>query len=254
MKQFDRMTRVVFIILQLLLYAAFLILDFVGNDWQISVYIKYTMILICFCYALLPWCNNDKSILYCIRIALLFTLISDLFLLILDIYFYGVFTFIIVQQIYSIRISLSGNPVGSVNRRQSVTHRYLSVFMLQLVITLIIWFVLSRLRIRMDKLLITSVFYFICIVMNTVRAVRAAFAPESDRGIRLFALGMVLFLLCDISVGLYNLSGFTEFSLKNYPLVYFVVSISMWLFYAPSQILIVLSSKVNICQNVQKND
>jgi len=65
-----------------------------------------------------------------------------------------------------------------------------------------------------------------------------------SRDIRLFAWGMVLFLLCDINVGIFNLSGFINVG-PVYEVLYGISSISMWLFYAPSQVLIVLSGDSN---------
>jgi hypothetical protein len=54
---------------------------------------------------------------------------------------------------------------------------------------------------------------------------------------------MVLFLLCDINVGIFNLSGFIALPERIYQMMYSVSSILMWTFYAPSQVLIALSTK-----------
>jgi hypothetical protein len=61
---------------------------------------------------------------------------------------------------------------------------------------------------------------------------------------------MVLFLLCDINVGLFNLSDFITPS-PAYNIIYSISSILMWTFYAPSQVLIALS--VENEKKVQKN-
>ena len=50
-----------------------------------------------------------------------------------------------------------------------------------------------------------------------------------------FALGLTLFLGCDLCVGLFN-------ALPQDSPLYFAVSVGMWLFYLPSQVLIALSA------------
>ena len=51
---------------------------------------------------------------------------------------------------------------------------------------------------------------------------------------RMFGLGLLLFVGCDVCVGLHNLAGLPA------PLSAFA-QVGMWLFYLPSQVLIVLS-------------
>jgi len=48
----------------------------------------------------------------------------------------------------------------------------------------------------------------------------------------IFAAGLTLFVCCDLCVGMFNLGILRAFS-----------SVGMWLFYLPSQVLIVLSAK-----------
>ena len=52
---------------------------------------------------------------------------------------------------------------------------------------------------------------------------------------RAFALGLTLFVGCDVCVGLFNV-------LPPGSAPYFAVSVGMWLFYLPSQVLIALSA------------
>ena len=52
----------------------------------------------------------------------------------------------------------------------------------------------------------------------------------------LFALGLTLFVGCDVCVGIFNLPGLLPDALYQFS------RIGMWLFYLPSQVLIALSA------------
>ncbi len=258
---------IVFIILQVMLYAAFLVLDLIGGNAVISSYIKFTIIILCFCYALLPTKRSaDKGILFLMKTALFFTVVSDLLILILDYYFFGVLTFLMVQQAYGIRISMEkGNiqrrllagiqrdffkkkprrsPVNCLrNFSKNILGSFLLRLLLQTAAAAMVCGVLAYFGVGLEPLLVASVFYFISIVMNTIGAVRAAVLLPGRRDLAMFAAGMVMFLLCDINVGLFNLSGFISLPMGIYSLIYGISSILMWTFYAPSQVLITLSLK-----------
>lgn len=294
----------IFLLLQAILYVAFLFLDLTGRSTAVSAGIKYTMILLCFCYALF-YGSAGKSIVFNMRMVpeghrslfnlrlirkgfrsllnirvvhggyhslfllagLFFTLVSDLFILLLDQYFYGVLTFLIVQQFYALRLLMIREELNREENQES-THsqgRYLPFLflkrlLLQLVISAVICLGLAGAGVVMEGLLIASVLYFICILTNTASAVRAAsrsrkryhvtryhtahLCAGTDYNNQLYAAGMLLFLLCDINVGLFNLSGFIAMPQELYSLVYEISGILMWTFYAPSQVLIALSSCV----------
>ena len=57
----------------------------------------------------------------------------------------------------------------------------------------------------------------------------------------LFLIGLVLFLLCDINVLLFNLSAYINVSSQMYAMLQIASTVLMWAFYLPSQVLIVLS-------------
>lgn len=232
-------------------------LDIMDGDVSLSNNIKFLFILICFCYALFsikgvsrnfflgqdrPYKIFRQHQLLAIM-ALLFTVISDLFILILDYYLYGVITFIIVQQLYGIRLNLF--------RQSTRIKTILQLLSIQAMFALIIAFILLLLKVEIDVLLIASIFYFICILMNVVRAIRLALTEHSilfRDNLIVFALGMVLFLLCDINVGLFNMAGYVPMPDNIYMKLYQASSLLMWGFYAPSQLLISLSissSKMN---------
>lgn len=240
-----------YILLQAVLYVTFLFIDLTGKSITLSTNIKFSIIILCFCYALFLAKSADKGILFCMKTGLLFTLISDLFILVLDIYLYGVLTFILVQQIYGIRITLEESryadksralyPKKTSSRSSELLFSYVIRLVIQTFIAIAICIVLNSMGIVLEKLLVASVFYFICIITNTVRAMSSSFKRPMDINIKLFAIGMVLFLLCDINVGLFNLSGFLNLPEDISNTIYNFSSILMWTFYAPSQVLISLS-------------
>jgi hypothetical protein len=253
-----------FLLLQATLYATFLTLDITGGRIGLSVLIKYTIIILCFCYALLSG-GVYKSIFFCVsnnlqaaagksslsklrkdqhieamilQAGLFFTLISDLFILILDYYFYGVVVFILVQQLYSIRLILLKYEKRDTTKKILLYGRRVTF---QVVLAAIVCLVLLLASVSLDSLLIASVFYFISILFNTIAAFGLAINDCKKRSNLLYAVGMLLFLLCDINVGLFNLTGFIKMPKEIYSVIYSYSSILMWTFYAPSQVLITLS-------------
>jgi hypothetical protein len=169
---------------------------------------------------------------------LFFTLISDLFILILDYYLYGVFVFILVQQLYSFRLIFLRYEKRDQSERILL---YIKRIMIQVGLAAMTYLVLFFAGVNLDSLLITSVFYFISILFNTIAAVQLAIRDHRMKSNLLYAAGMLLFLLCDINVGLFNLSGFIKLPEEIYSVIYSYSSILMWTFYAPSQVLIALS-------------
>lgn len=236
----ERKLNIAFIIIQTVLYFSFLVLDLKGSSIALSSGIKYSVIILCFCYALFSKKDADKSILNIMRAAFLFTLVSDLFLLLLDYYFMGLLTFIIVQILYQIRISYTIYEDKN-EKWKLILRRVMLILFLQSLMTLVICTILFVSGVSLEGLLIVSVLYFIGILTNTLGAIRlAAIKPRNSALVR-FAVGMVLFLLCDINVGLFNLSGFITLSHRISELVYSLSSILMWTFYAPSQVMLALS-------------
>jgi len=95
-------------------------------------------------------------------------------------------------------------------------------------------------RIEFDWLVIISVLYFVSIVLNVRDAVWVAYKTKSLKTI-IFAIGMVLFLLCDINVLLFNISDFVAIDSALFSNVYAFAAIAMWMFYLPAQVGIAIS-------------
>lgn len=233
----------IFLIIQMVLYVLFQIIDITGGKAGLSNGIKYCIVISCFCYVLIRKCGTDKKDLDYLRGALFFTLVSDLIILFLDsgLYLYGMISFLAAQQLYGIRLTRLRK-----NRPVSEEHK-LSGFLplrlgFQLLLTMVLCFVLSFSGVAADVLIFVTILYFTSLIFNAVRSVRLAFLLPKDHRIVMFAFGLFLFLLCDINVGIFNLTDFIPLSGKGFHLLYSISALLMWTFYAPSQVLIALSS------------
>lgn len=165
-----------------------------------SIYIKYLGIILCFIFSLL-----NKN--YIISLAQLFTLIADYFLLVIDKYYViGLISFIIVQLIYMYYLYLS----------KVKTYIYIRIIIVLAVLTFVNNF---------PFLYLLVLCYFSLLVMNAI-------CSYSNKKLIILSIGLSLFICCDICVGLHNIldSG----------LVYEIVTMSMWIFYLPSQVLITI--------------
>ena len=250
----------IFLLVQITLYLTFLTLDISGGNVRLSVGIKYTIIILCFCYALFSkgvykgilffrakLHNYQRVDIILLQAGLFFTLISDLFILILDYYIYGVLTFILVQQLYGLRLMIlvyegrtkdQRSCEGSMKR---IALLYRNRLLIHTLIACLLYLVLHQFDIEIEGLLVVSVFYFITILSNTISAIRLVGEDRKNRSNLIYAVGMLLFLLCDINVGLFNLTGFIAMPEDIYSVIFSFSSILMWTFYAPSQVLIAMS-------------
>ena len=241
-----------FVLIQMVLYSAFLFLDINSGSISLSSKIKFTIIVICFCYVLFYPESTGRSIFFngwsglptpliCLQAAMLFTMISDIFILLTDHYMYGLITFIIAHQLHGIRLTMVDQKKEAKLTR-GILLRTLCRFLLQVGIASVICIALVIAGVAMESLLIASVLYFVCIFTNVIMSIKVEVQEPSEKSNLLFAAGMILFLLCDINVAFFNLSGFIEIPEHINSLLYAFSSILMWTFYAPSQILLSLSA------------
>ncbi len=236
-----------FLILEIFIYIAFMYMDLSEKgSFLISNYLKFMGIMICFVISLLLYSKNTNKIdITCLRGALLFTVFSDLFILILDYYMIGLVTFCIVQLLYLIRLShwrkqmgVGGEIWKNLMRNGLITMAVLGIFI--------------KSQIELEAIVIISSLYFISIVFNVIDAVLIAIHSKKSKQI-LFAVGMVSFLLCDINVGLFNLSDFVTIDGGLFSKLYSFATIAMWMFYLPAQVIIVLSGDSNVFDFMQKH-
>ena len=194
------MKKRLFIIIEFLIYCTFIILDLNNID---STYIKYFGVLLCFLNAIL---NNQTHI----KVALFFTCLADLFLLVLDKHYtLGVFIFIFAQSTYFYYLSIVD---------ESNFQTFMGLRLLIIILGILVLFLIKQLEI----LYIFVLIYFSTLILNCLYSYKAKRY--------LMALGFALFICCDICVGLHNLSCNNE-----------LVTFLMWVFYLPSQVILSFS-------------
>ena len=168
-----------------------------------------------------------------IRIAMLFTLVADYFLVLSDPTpenrLYGVIIFLGTQ--FSVFLHIAINDCSKKALAVQIIARVL-ISVLTVSITLAV------LGDEVNTLAIISVIYYANLIANVI------FAHRSGRGGIVLTVGLILFALCDINVGLSVLNnlysgGFAEGSLL-YNLLYCKYDL-VWIFYLPSQTIIPLT-------------
>ena len=193
------------------LYAAFLALDLTGQSAD-AVPVKYGGVLLCLLFALACALRGGDRL---VPPALALTAGADCFLLVRnDNYPVGIALFLCVQTVYYLRLRRGGAPAVWPLRAGLALGAGTALFALGLA----------------SPLNLLAGLYFSQLLSNTV----LAWTRKGPRP-RLFAVGLTLFVGCDICVGLFNVLSAAS------PL-YGPVSVGMWLFYLPSQVLIALSA------------
>lgn len=215
------MKKWLFIGIETILYVGFLWIDlFAKNRADISIYLKYTGILLCFLYTISLKEEKEKKDVMLLQLILLFTLLADTFLLLVGNYSVGTSVFIIAQLLHWYRLR---------NGKPQKNHWIL-------LIGVVLLAGLYMAGVTLDYVLVVAVIYFLCMLRNAGYAVL-------HRENRLYSIGLVLFLCCDINVGLFNLASYVAVPESFMFYVDHVVSVAMWFFYLPSQVLIALSVK-----------
>lgn len=235
----------------ILLYVSFICIDiFKVNSVISSDHIKYLCIILCFLLTLLPstqlfWgggignkshsnISSYKDILL-LQSAMFITVIADLFLVILNFYILGVVSFSIVQIIYSTRHDPKNQKTTLIN------------FFITFLCILLLYFILKIFVKEISILLSLAIFYAVCLLTSVTKAVKAYknnLYPSPNK--YMIALGMILFLLCDICVALSNATiivpmvGHFIISLQQ------IASFLVWIFYVPSQLLLALSGIIRL--------
>lgn len=214
----------VFVAVEIILYALFMAEDFGGADVGQNVWLKYATVVLAFAFSLVffAFCQRDKRALFdamLLSLGLACTLIADLMLLVLEEHFVvGVIAFIAAQLCYFARV-----------RRTKVW--LATSIALRTLLPVVIIIVLASMG-ELNVLYALVAIYFVQLVMNFFENVASAIMAK-DRAERIKAIvlsvGFLLFIGCDISVGLMNVFDGMAWEY-------------IWLFYTPSQVLIGLSN------------
>ena len=170
-----------FLTLEAILYAAFLIWD-VTIGGRGSNPIKFAGILLCLIYSLYLSHQGGSRL---VSAALTLTVLADVFLLLLDAHYaLGIVLFCLVQGLYFVRIYRS-------NGGRSLWGLRAALFVLALV-------VLNALDLLIP-LNILALFYFTNFFCNALSSLSCL-----GQSMRLFSVGLWLFLCCDACVGLFQ--------------------------------------------------
>ena len=212
----------VFILAEAILYMIFMWIDWTSEID--TTYYKFISICLCLSFAIYSAFSLQAEGIFTL-IALAFTVASDLFMLVLDKHYtLAVCLFIPVQLLYWLRIRISTKKPCYM----SIIARFCMILAI-----LIALYAMDGL----ELLTAMTAIYFSMLLCNAIES--CFYAKSLDK--LLFCIGLWLFVLCDVCVGLFNIGDVLGVSLS--PEFFYTVSVLMWGFYLPSQVLIVTSLK-----------
>ncbi|MCR5520482.1 MAG: hypothetical protein K6F44_01040 [Lachnospiraceae bacterium] len=229
--RYDRRITQFFIVIETVIYITFILLDLTGNAPFFSDLLKYSGILLVVGFAIYRCVKNCDKDLIIVTSALFFTAVADLFLLFFSdnilMLIPGLISFSVTQTLYSVHTS---------------TRKCRSVRILIPCLTMITSVCLSCLVgsfLCYDfsvATLVTLVFYYsITFAANTARSwmiyLRTSLCSDL-----FFAVGMTLFVLCDINILIRHLNSFFSGTIPG-GMVSAAVFLS-WVFYLPAQVFI----------------
>ncbi len=247
----NRKATIIFIIIEAVIFLAYMALDLFCSIPTISNIFKFIGIMLCLIYSIVMIVINKLSEdrIY-IQIIFTLTVCADVFLLLINKSLYGVIIFSVVQSIYllwfiSITCRMPGKNeiIDRSGRKQGFKKRLVIHLVLRIIATLLILILINISSIDRDILLCFTAFYAVSFIDNIylliAALVRKRYHGTSFR-IPQLLVGMLLFLLCDISVALFNMSAYLG-SIASLEPIIAIASVTMWFFYLPSQVLIVTS-------------
>ena len=235
-----------FIITELPLYFAFLYLDITDRLPQTAAVFKYISILICAVMAIYEGAINlidyknkrSKDFLPggLIALGLIFTAVSDRFLLFEEDILPGLVSFCVVQTIYLIAI------IGPDIRKCVV------LFIVRWGLGILGMIFLTGVAPDQRVLIVIVLFYGISFVGNIFHLLKENVSKRiSQKCIfarpALFLTGMILFLMCDINVLIFNLRDYLSIESQSFDTFEKLASVLIWTFYLPAQVMIVSSAR-----------
>lgn len=230
---------IVFAVIEAVIYITFNILSSTLPDDPI--YLKYAGVLLCLAFAgATIYFERDKDAVI-LTVALVFTAISDLFILVLNKWYQiGLITFIATQSVYLYRMY--------VDRIKKIKIT-LAVRALAAALLMAVMDVMMKEAGGLNFMIAEVCIYIVMLVGNVVDAFLLV-----KNGVKniIFAVGLLLFLGCDICVGLDNASMVV--SSLDLGSAAKAVNFLIWVFYLPSQALIACTAKKGgICVKADKN-
>ena len=191
---------------------------------DVSSFCSYLAIVLAALFAIFVCkCKREENL---IRLGILFTLVADYFLVLCDdAQLPGVISFIFVQGAYFAYLFIREER-KTVRKANVITRVALSAML-----SMAAFAVLGK---DADVLSVVSVIYYANLLSNIV------FAFLLGREERIFSVGLVLFAMCDLCIGLEVLfSSYLDSSALSF---FYGSNINLpWVFYQPSQVLIALN-------------
>lgn len=187
---------------------------------------SFSSIALCFLFAL-SFFRKELDFVFTI-LALLSTVTADFFLVLISPQnqLAGMIAFLFTQSFYAIKLTITKQKL--ITRISFLSIRLLASITIVIVTILV-------LKSSCDALAIFSVIYYVNLVVNTIYA----FVCRKW----LFAVGLVLFALCDICIGLQIMSsGYLPIPSDSFIMKILYPGFNLpWVFYLPSQAIIALS-------------
>ena len=258
----------IFIAIELALYLLFMGMDITFSDIDFSntnifykiasirmlspSMLKYYAILLCFAFSLYRYIKTREKSVGFLTLAMCFTIVSDYFLLLNpEQIIPGLFTFIIAQSVYLYIINggILQKTVSALGIRVALA---IGIYQLLKYFDVIYYAYDSEMRLT----ILLGIMYAVSFLGNIIRhgvllfLNKKAAGNESSKPVIkcmfrfpvLFLVGLILFVLCDINVLIYNLHRFISAYYLEYGTLYSLSAVLMWGFYLPSQVIIVLSA------------
>lgn len=221
LKKAKNIMTAIFVALSLVLY--YFVLTASGNMLVIS---EFSAISVCFLFVLANSFLRDKLLTF----GMFFTLCADFCLVICNPIeqIKGMVFFLIVQALYGVKLYQNNKS------KVLLIARIIATAIAPIIVFLVI-------KNKTDLLSCISVCYYVNLIFNII----SAFMSFNKN--RLFAIALVLFLICDTVVGLQVAAG-GYLDIAEGSLIYKIIFSGFnlaWLFYLPSQALLALTSLKN---------
>lgn len=222
-----------FVILEVIFYFSFLLLDSINEISAISTLLKFISITGCFIFVFISFIKNKENGLVLMLAILSFTVLADIFLLFYQKYETGILAFIIVQILYSLEIK----RINKDNCKKYMLEVLTVVFTWNIVIL-----ILKNKNLLTPTVVIASL-YFIIFSMNVIKSWIVVVRNKNRSAFELnLAFGLLLFYLCDINVALNNVDAINVGMPGVFATFAKYAGVLMWFFYLPSQVILSINS------------
>lgn len=215
-----------------LLFIIFLSIEVYEIEFFISASIlKFSSVFICLTIAILssPLSNQSKDT-FLLQMGLVFTLMADyIFLIHDDDYSIAIALFSIVQIIYSLRYRYG-------NERERLIK-----FIVLFIIIVFLYNFLNNFSIEFDIIFAMGFYYAFCLIISLKEACGLYKSNPYKNSNKMILFAMLLFFLCDFSLGLNYILDQVQTSSYVLKWIEVLSSITIWIFYLPSQLLLALS-------------